>query len=279
MSVGILSERSTSSVTPLIRWAGSKRHYLKAIAAYRPEGMDKYIEPFCGSAALYFHIRPKSAILSDTNKDLVNFYNVLKENPLEIHKVHSEIPQGRDFYYDIRQKFHRERENILRAAYFLYLNQNCFNGLYRTNLKGEFNVPFSGYKTRKIYDLNQMIDYSNILRSATVLNCDFENIIRQHGCSSTFLFVDPPYACREGRVFTEYGATPFSLSDLDRLIKTLLDFAECGGKFVLTYDASLPSIVEIPTGWSIESFKVRRNVGGFAASRKMAEEVIVSNIS
>lgn len=269
---------NTASVPPLIRWAGSKRHSLDKIASYWQSADRLYIEPFCGSAALFFHLRPLRAILSDTNGDLVNFYECVKRDPQSLHVRYTNLPVGRSEYYNIRALFNKEDDPISRASYFLYLNQHCFNGLYRTNLKGDFNVPFSGYKNKRAHDLDSIIRYGEYLSTATIITSDFQRTIENNACSTSFVFVDPPYASHDGRVFTEYGATPFTLEDLDRLVRTLQRLDWVGGKFVLTYDTALLSLVDIPSNWSVDSLKVRRNVSGFAAARKMVEEVVVSNI-
>jgi len=270
--------KNKASVPPLIRWAGSKRHSLEKIAAYWQSADYLYVEPFCGSAALFFHLRPQRAVLSDTNEDLVNFYSCVKSAPQNLHAHYNSLPIGRGEYYEIRNLFNEEKDAVTRASYFLYLNQHCFNGLYRTNMKGNFNVPFSGYKNKRTHDLDSIIKYGEYLSDTKIVSSDFQDVIEENSNNNSFVFVDPPYASHDGRIFTEYGATPFTLDDLHRLVRTLQRLDWLGGKFVLTYDSALLSLVDIPVSWSIASLRVRRNVSGFAAARKMVEEVVVSNI-
>lgn len=268
---------SSQSISPLIRWAGSKRASITSIAAFYPGNQYRYVEPFCGSAALFTAVNPEFSILSDANPKLINFYEQVKENPVELHNRYSKIQFSKENYYKVRSLYNKCSEKIDQGAYFLFLNQYCFNGLYRTNLKGEFNVPFSGVRNAKHINKDRILQHSLKLQGATLRTGDFEAVIDDYISEKTFLFVDPPYANRDGTIFTEYGSTLFGLEDLERLMTQLRKLDRRGGKFVLTYDSSLPALVHLESSWRRQVLTVRRNVSGFASARKTVDEILVSN--
>ncbi|XIA63360.1 DNA adenine methylase [Bradyrhizobium sp. TZ2] len=136
------SDDNQKTIKPILRWAGSKQRSLPNIAPHLPTAWGRYVELFAGSACLFFHLDPKRAILVDNNVDLMRFYEVAKKDPIKVFQMFERLPRDPDTYYSVRQAMISERNALKRAAYFLYLNRNCFNGIYRTNNRGEFNVPF-----------------------------------------------------------------------------------------------------------------------------------------
>jgi DNA adenine methylase len=131
----------TASCVPLLRWAGSKRATAGALAEYWEDDCQRYIEPFCGSAALFFRIAPKKAVLGDINIDLISFYETVSSRAPQVYKIFAGFPRDRTTYYRLRDDYPKVKSQTRRAAIFYYLNKNCFNGLYRTNKRGHFNVP------------------------------------------------------------------------------------------------------------------------------------------
>jgi DNA adenine methylase len=147
MGGGVTARRATSDeiekVAPFLRWAGSKRGAIPVLRQFVPKKFNKYIEPFAGSACLFFHIRPEKAILADLNGELIETYAAIKRSPGHVGRALADLPFGREEYYQIRQDQNVTRLSpTQRAARFIYLNRFCFNGLYRTNAAGKFNVPF-----------------------------------------------------------------------------------------------------------------------------------------
>lgn len=129
---------------PLLRWAGSKKRSLPDILPVLPTSYDRYLEPFAGSACLFFLLAPTSGVVSDNNIELMQFYKTVRRRAAAVYKEFVSIRRDRDTYYAVRRNYEMQTDPVMRAATFLYLNRNCFNGIYRTNLRGAFNVPFSG---------------------------------------------------------------------------------------------------------------------------------------
>lgn len=260
----------------VLRWAGSKRQLLPTLASYWMQSELRYVEPFAGSAALFFHLRPERALLGDINGDLIGFYNAVKLNPKLVYDIASQIAPQKETYYQIRKNFTAEADPITRAAYFLYLNRYCFNGIYRTNMKGEFNVPFSGSKTGNLPSWPVFAQSVDQLDKATIERRDFEELLLENVNSGDFIYLDPPYAVSSHRVFSEYGSNSFSLNDLPRLQRTLVELDSRGARFVLSYAFSKESQKYFGE-WKNRRVICQRNVAGFTGSRRKAVETIVTN--
>ena len=260
---------------PILRWAGSKRSIANELVPLFPEKYDRYVEPFCGSASLFFIHEPEKALLGDINGDLINALQQMKSRAAAVSNICDFLPCLSDDYYLIRDIDPATLSKINRAARFLYLNRLCFNGLYRTNKSGKFNVPFSGFKTRPAIPVEEMIDAGRLLRRADIFQMDFETCIsmRREG---DFFYIDPPYASSTGQYFTDYHATPFSEGDISRLERSLRTLDSTGCKFMLSY-ANCDDVKKISKKWNSQVILTRRNISGFAGSRKFAEELVIKN--
>src|SRR5947208_694046 len=132
--------KSDAGIAPLLRWAGSKRKLIPQLLRHVPEGFDRYIEPFGGSACLFFALRPDRAIIADLNQELIETYRTLRSHPKLVHRAVFNMPRTKRYYYAIRDRTPQALSDVEKAARFLYLNRNCFNGVYRLNHAGCFNV-------------------------------------------------------------------------------------------------------------------------------------------
>ena len=203
---------------PFLKWAGGKRWLIPKIANILPSCQDfnTYIEPFLGGGSIYFHLRPPRAILSDLNADLINTFVVLKDNWEFLEQILHEYQNHHsvDFYYQMRsQSFD---DPIFKAARFIYLNRTCWNGLYRVNKLGQFNVPI-GTKNSIIQDKDNFELISQTLTGALLYNSDFEEIINL-AQSDDFIFIDPPYTVKHNlNGFVKYNENIFSWQDQVRL--------------------------------------------------------------
>ena len=265
------------SPKPFLKWAGSKKKLLPNLKTFWDrERFNRYIEPFVGSAQLYFSLNPKSAILNDINSELINTYKVIRDSPSDLFKQISTLPRDKEFYYEIRRADLTQMTNIEKAARFIYLNKLCFNGLYRTNLKGEFNVPFSASKPAKFPTEDELLAVSRDLENTLLLNEDFEIVLRQYATDGDFVYMDPPYALANSRIFYQYDACTFGLEDIKRL-KSLLDLLDNRGvKFLLSYAAS-EDIIEHFNKWNIHEVMTLRNIAGFSKNRRKEAELLISN--
>lgn len=272
-----LASNDKDTVVPILRWAGSKRKLLPKLIPYWGQGQSRYIEPFMGSASLFFATNPSNAILSDLNQDLVRTVISVRDHPRAVYNRLVSIPKGKKSYNELRAINPGGLELLDRAARFIFLNRYCFNGIYRTNTKGAFNVPFSPSKTGDLPSWESFLAAAVRLKSATILCGDFEKVISSHVKKGDFVYLDPPYAVENRRVFKQYGPQTFGLEDLERLSRTLKWINRSGAKFVLSYAYS-PEAIQYFRGWTNRKVFIQRNVSGFAKHRRMAAELIVTNI-
>lgn len=231
------------NLTPFLKWAGGKRWLVKNHSEFFPTKYKFYIEPFLGSGAVYFSVAPSRAILGDSNADLIVTYEAIKTNPKLVvrylrkhHRNHSA-----DYYYRIRHN--RPSSQALRAARFIYLNRTCWNGLYRVNLKGEFNVPI-GTKTEVIREDDDFEGIAQILNGAELVNSDFESLI-DRAEKYDFVFVDPPYTVNHNNNgFLKYNEALFQWEDQLRL-KDSLNKAVLRGAYIVLMNAKHQSILDL----------------------------------
>ncbi len=218
---------------PFLKWPGGKRWLALQHGALFPREFHRYIEPFLGGGAVFFSLRPARAILADSNSELVNAYSCLKDSPevidRRLRRLHAR--HGRRLYYKMRAMV--PRSALGRAVRFLYLNRTCFNGIYRVNQKGEFNVPI-GSKTLVQYSDGYLLSVSNSLRTASIRVADFEETISKAG-SGDFVFVDPPYTVmHNNNNFIKYNANLFSWVDQVRLSSVIRRAASRGAMIMLS---------------------------------------------
>jgi DNA adenine methylase len=260
----------------ILRWAGSKRQLLSKLKAYWTGGETRYVEPFCGSACFFFDLEPKRAILGDLNSELITAYRALKKDVHSVCEHLRRLPKGKRAYYKIRAIDPLGLDEPERAARFLYLNRYCFNGIYRTNRLGHFNVP-RGSRAKKIdFDYERIGDAAKLLSRVTLLNNDFANTLERVK-QGDFVYLDPPYAVSDRKIFAEYHQNSFSVNDLDRLGEMLNEINEKGATFVISY-ADSREARELLAAWKPKRVRTRRHVAGFAGDRRSAYELIASNL-
>jgi DNA adenine methylase len=247
------------------------------LARWWQVGFNRYVEPFAGSASLFFAIGAKSALLADSNVELVNFYRWLKLDPQALYDLVTKLPSGEPAYYAIRAEHTSRAQTARDAARFYYLNRYCFNGLYRTNAAGHFNVPYAFLKTSKMPPNETFIAASKRLAEVEIRCCDFEATLGAVRAGD-FVYLDPPYAVVGKRRTNQYGANTFDRTDLPRLAAALREIHSRGASFVLSYEASAEA-KELAAPWEQHRVAVQRNIAGFACHRRESYELMVTNIS
>lgn len=261
-----------------LRWAGSKRKSLALLATSYRDPNRQYIEPFAGSAALFFELEPSSGILGDLNGHLINALRQVRDRPADLHRRLSELERNPESYYAVRDRFNEgSRFGIEAAVDFVYLNRNCFNGLWRTNLAGRFNVPFGGYEMGEYPPLALFQECAKLLRRAKLRHQDFRKTISCAGAGS-FIYADPPYFTATERVFVEYGKRSFGEDDLNDLVRLLTEAEARGAEIALTYNDAMP-VPNLPVHWQEHRFFVTRNVGGFRGARKRQGEILYTSFA
>jgi DNA adenine methylase len=262
---------------PFLRWAGSKRRLVPYLSSFWGASYNRYIEPFMGSAVLYYSLNPEKAILSDLNEDLVNTFLSIKASPEKVYEKLVSLEPKKENYYLIRALDPNNLPSEERAARFIFLNRFCFNGLYRTNQKGDFNVPFSPSGTGNIPSLEALKLAAQRLENTEVYARDFEPILKDNVIKGDFIYLDPPYATNSKRVFNEYGPGSFCVDDIRRLKEVLNMIHEREAHFVLSY-GYCPEAIDAFSRWTNEKMHVQRNISGFVKGRRTSEELIVTNI-
>jgi len=226
---------------PFLRWAGGKRWLVPKIVNKLPS-YERYFEPFAGSGVLFFALEPKNAVLSDTNPELINCYKAVRNHCDQVIKILSKLQMNEETYYRVRDKSYHRVEPIKRAAFFIYLNRMCWNGLYRVNRQGRFNVPVGQLdRLENLFDPSELIIASHILKRARIQCCDFEKAVEDAN-PGDMVYFDPPYITTHLRNgFIKYNSRLFHQSDELRLA-TVAQRLSRAGVSVMISNAAHPLI-------------------------------------
>jgi DNA adenine methylase len=265
----------TNGPRPFLRWAGSKRQLLPILSSHWSDDFERYLEPFLGSGSLFFRLGPQRAVLGDINSDLIATYEQVRDNLGEVLLELSGMRKDKGEYYRIRSIDTSSLPPPRRAARFIYLNRFAFNGLYRTNRKGEFNVPYGGEKTGNVPNREWLAACSRALQAASLIAGDFEVVLSQARVGD-FVYLDPPYSVGARRVFNEYDPSSFGAHDLQRLRHWLDRLTEYGVEFLMSY-AKCQEAELLMDGYTAKKVMVRRNIAGFSGNRRRAGEWLISN--
>jgi DNA adenine methylase len=270
-----MKQEGNSSVVPFLKWAGGKRWLIEREKSFFSGSFTRFIEPFLGGGSVFFHLQPSIALLSDSNEQLIQTYEAIRDEWQEVerllrfhHRRHSVT-----YYYKMRGA--RLRSSISQAAQFIYLNRTCWNGLYRVNLQGAFNVPI-GTKTNVVLDTDDFEGISRLLQNVTLTSCDFEQTLKQAG-SGDFAFVDPPYTVKHNNNgFVKYNEGLFSWDDQVRLRDAVVAARDRGAKVVVT-NANHQCLRDLYHGVGQVTVMTRKSViSGSASARGEYEELVVS---
>ncbi|MGH7983487.1 MAG: DNA adenine methylase [Candidatus Udaeobacter sp.] len=259
---------------PLLRWAGSKRQLVPTLSEFfDPNLHERYVEPFAGSACLFFSLKPKKAILGDINGDLIRTYRDIKYRCKDVTDRLRRFRKSKREFLRRRKPNSRSSTRAYRAARFIYLNRCCFNGIYRTNLKGEFNVPYGGKGSGPIP--TDLQEHARALHPAVLISGDFEKVLARTK-PGDFVYLDPPFSVDSRRVFREYDASQFDFGSIWRLRICLEELAASNVNFLVSY-AVCNEAWFLAEGFQTKIVRVRRNVAGFAKHRRYARELLIWN--
>lgn len=273
-------------IPKFVKWAGGKGQLLEQFKPLFPKKIDRYLEPFVGSGAVFFYImqkyKPKEVILSDTNEELMITYKVIKEDVerliVEL-KQHSEYHkvEGKKYYLTIRATDPKLLPELERAARFIYLNKTCFNGLYRVNSKGKFNVPMGQYKNPDIIQEDKLRRASKLLQGVTLKIMSFERIVNL-AKEGDFVYFDPPYYPLKKSSFTSYSKDAF-LEEEQNLLKETFEKLHKKGCLVMESNSDTEFIKQL---YSEEPFKIHivkatRMINSNANGRGKINEVVITN--
>ena len=273
-----------ATVSPFVKWAGGKRQLLAQIRERMPREYNRYYEPFIGGGAVVFDLLPENALINDINEALINAYVQIRENVdsflANINRIDSAIGEdGKAYYYSMRNLYNMKLEkmeyDIELAALFVFLNKHCFNGLYRVNSKGLFNVPYNNSK-RVSYDEESIRMTSDYLKRVTITTGDFEDACRNAG-RGDFVFLDSPYAPLNPTSFESYTKEGFTLESHERRARLYDELTERGCYCMLTnHNTELIEQLYGNKGYTISVVNVKRMINSDANNRK-GQEVIICN--
>ena len=269
-------------VRPVLKWVGGKRRLIEQIICLFPENyLDRaYHEPFFGGGALFFHLEPNRGSINDVNKRLMNFYRVLKEKPKELIEEASQYIYDKAEYYRLRTRFNEEHlSDVEDAAILLYLNKTGYNGLYRVNSKGKYNVPFGRYKNPRIVDEERIIEASKLLENISINSERFYSV-KKHAEMGDLVYFDPPYLpVSETSDFTAYSKSGFGYEDHVLLKDTCLDLDQRGVYFVQS-NSYVEPILDLykDIGFRIEIVQMNRAINSKTSKRGGVNEILVTNI-
>ncbi|MFT5992330.1 MAG: DNA adenine methylase [Flavobacteriales bacterium] len=273
------SEAPNATPAPFIKWVGGKRQLLSQLEPLVPKRYNRYFEPFVGGGALFFDQAPDEARLSDLNGRLIETYRAVRDDlPALVDRLeHHAERYSKEYYYECRTRFNQRRKTTAldRAALFIFLNKTGFNGLYRENQSGEFNVPF-GHRKRvpALYDLDTLVATHRALQGVELQTASFTTVL-DHAQEGDFVYFDPPYVpISTTSNFTSYNKAGFDETLQISLAQTFAKLAN-RGVTVLLSNSDCPFVRDLYAGWHMETVVASRNVACKASSRKSTNEVVV----
>ncbi len=273
------------TITPVLKWAGGKRQLINEIEKRLPSSFNKYYEPFVGGGALFMHLKCNKTILGDISVELINVYKQIKDAPIALMKCLDELEESHksspeEHFYKIRgldrENYFNYLSDVYKASRTMYLNKSCFNGLYRVNKQGHFNVPFNKKDVINTYDRTNILNLSDFLNKKDVeLYCmDFETICAT-AKKGDFVYFDPPYDLLKKDTFNSYTKESFGVEEQKRL-SDLFKKLDQKGCYVMLTNHNTELINELYKDFSIDVVSAKRMINSNAKNRK-GEEVIVYN--
>lgn len=275
---------SNPNVAPFVKWAGGKRQLLPQIRERMPEKYNRYFEPFVGGGAVFFELLPEHALINDINKALINVYKKIRREPKAFLEAVNELDNGmwddgNAYYYSLREHYNdklmKAEYDVELAALFVFINKHCFNGLYRVNGKGLFNVPYN--QSRRISaDEKLIMGISESLQGVKIMDGDFEEACAD-AAEGDFVFLDSPYAPLNPTSFESYTKEGFDIESHRRLAG-LYDRLTARGCYCMLTNHNTEFINELygSKGYRIDAVQVKRLINS-DASKRVGEEVIICN--
>ena len=271
-------------VAPFLKWVGGKRQIMPSIVELLPKNIGRlnYVEPFIGGGAVLFHLQPQNAIINDFNSELINVYEVVRDNLDELIQDLKTHRNEADYFYELRGLDRTDGfnnlTNIQKASRVIYLNKTCFNGLYRVNNSGEFNSPFGKYKNPNIVNeptlkaVNRFLNQNNII----IQTVDYANVL-ENIPENSFVYLDPPYhPISESSNFTGYIQGGWDMWDQIRLREVCDNLNERGIKFLLS-NSSAQLIKDQYQNYQINVVKANRSINSDASNRGEIDELLIRN--
>ncbi len=264
---------------PFVKWAGGKRQLLDILNAAAPANFGRYYEPFVGGGAFLFSQLPDSATISDANPELINCYQVIRDDVEALIRSLRQHKNEEEHFYAVRAKDLTKMTPVQRASRFIYLNKTCFNGLYRENKSGQFNAPFGRYENPKIVDKENLLAINKYLQESDVdIYCGSYKTVLDKAMAGDFVYFDPPYAPMTRTAnFANYLKGGFGLDDQAELANVFADLTRRGVQVMLS-NSNTPVIHDLYKNFNIQTIRAIRSINCKGGKRgKEANEVLVTN--
>lgn len=276
-----MNKVNKSHVKPFLRWAGGKTRLIRFLDNHLPPNFSdhsRYHEPFLGAGSLFFRLKPSRATLSDNNKDLIECFKAVRKHPnlisgyLEKHLLNT----CEEYYYKMREEYNTSKPSIARAASFIYLNKTCFNGIWRVNRKGQFNVPYGFKEPPCLPSRDELLEISGALSKARILQMDYKEVTK-YARQGDFVYFDPPYPPLNGTsYFTHYTRERFTEKDHYELARTAKTMSDIGCSILIS-NADTPNIRSLyEDDFNILELEVRRWIRT-DGKRYKAKEIAITN--
>lgn len=262
---------------PFLKWAGGKTQMISDLLKFAPVKFNKYIEPFIGGGALYFNLNHPASIISDLNEELVITYRQVKENVQEVIGILETYKNTEEFYYKIRSAFSSHFTHSERAARLIYLNKTCFNGLFRVNKNGEFNVPY-GKRSGPFLNTQNLLGASDYLQQTEIHHLDYKETLDRYAKKGDFIFLDPPYQpVGKFSDFKRYTKEFFYENDQIELAGIFKDLTSKGCYVILT-NSNHPFIFNLYKDFHIETIKTKRLISSNPNTRNGIDLIVLGGL-
>lgn len=266
-----------------IKWAGGKTQLLTQFSELYPQKFNRYFEIFLGSGAVFFNVKqkfnPSQSFLFDANEELINTFIAVRDNVGELIpllKEHRDKDNNKEYFNEQRQRFNNMKSGLEKAAIFIYLNKTCFNGLYRVNSEGKFNVPFGKYKKPAILQEARLRMASKLLQNTEISISDFTEAVKK-AKENDFVYMDPPYfPLTKTASFTSYQKDAFLEKEQRRLAKEFQQLDKKGCLLMLS-NSDTTLIRELYEGYNLHTVKARRAINCVGTKRGLINEIVITN--
>lgn len=278
--MAVVLEQLKSETYPIVKWVGGKRQLMFELIKNMPKSYNRYFEPFIGGGALFFELQPENAYISDMNEELINLYTIVRDNVYELIEDLSKHEVSKEYFLEIRNIDRTEKyaglSKVERASRFIYLNRTCFNGMYRVNSHGQFNVPYGHYKNPRIIDESNLLNCSDLLKKTEIICADFSEILIKVK-KGDFVYFDPPYVpLNETSSFTSYTKDGFNIDMQFKLREVCDELDSMGVKFMLS-NSDTKLVNELYANYEVKKVFASRQINANADGRGKITEVLVRN--
>ena len=260
---------------PVLKWAGGKRQLLPDLLALMPERYERYVEPMIGGGALFFALSNKRALVADSNPELINLYRMIVADLDGVLDAARQWSISEETFYEVRALHFETLDPVTAAARMLYLNKTCFNGLYRVNRKGQFNVPWGRYANPSIVSRATLVAARRRLKQADILLGNYSDILNVHSRKGDLVFLDPPYLpISQNSDFKRYTKEQFREAD-HRVMRSVVETLRDRGCTIIITNSNHPLMYELYSEFSIKVIETRRNINARSDGRKGQDIIIL----